>query len=347
MIHVTRPETLTSQPEQHALKRVLAADIGGTNSRFCFVETDGCHTINMGPTFTMSTRQPGVSSFEQYWSLVQQSAPAGFFRTGNVDAIALAVAGTVSGQSALLPNIDWNIEPGDLPSEPPLFLINDFTAQGYALLVKSERNNLSLIRGGSPAADGSTAVVGAGTGLGHCVLHPTEEAGLVAPKEGNPGTHRLIFGSESGHAVFPFQGEEEMALAKRWIKLAGKPWLSNDDVVSGPGAASLNQCLSGKNETAAEILSREDTDIVSWFSRFYARACRNYCLAVFPVKELVISGGIAAKNPHLVSSKDFTESFNDAGDYSPLFENISILLNMNQSLGLRGAAVYAARQFSP
>ena len=123
----------------------------------------------------------------------------------------------------------------------------------------------------------------------------------------------------------------------------GKNWLSGDDVVTGSGAAFLHEALTGVTASPAEALARQpqESDTCAWFARFYARACRNYCLAMFPVEALIVSGGIAAKNPHLIQSASFTAEFNDGRAYRHLLERVPIYLNEDQALGLRGAAIHA------
>ena len=129
---------------------------------------------------------------------------------------------------------------------------------------------------------------------------------------------------------------------------SGKAWLSGDDVVTGAGAALLHESLTGTALSPAEALSPQPSDSAtcSWFSRFYARACRNYCLAMYPVEALIVSGGIAAKNPHLVESPSFIEEFNDGRSYRHLLERVPIYLNEDQSLGMRGAAIHAWLELS-
>ena len=56
---------------------------------------------------------------------------------------------------------------------------------------------------------------------------------------------------------------------------------------------------------------------------------------------LGITGGIAAKNPHLIESPAFIDEFNDGRAYRQMLERVPIYLNEDQSLGLRGAAIHA------
>jgi len=311
--------------------RILAADIGGTNARFAEADTDGAQTLSLGPVFSFSTRQSDVRSFGQFWDLFSRLAPKEMANVSAFDGVSLAIAGSVEGRTAVLPNIDWNLSEKETRAFPHLFLLNDFVAQGFAMTLDGALAGLEVVRNGEESDAGCIALVGAGTGLGHCALYPQQNGGF------------LVAGSEAGHATFAFQGKREKAIEQKWLKQTGKEWLSNDDVVSGPGAARLNACIDGKAVTPAEALTDESGDTAALFARFYGRACRNYCLSVFPVRCLVLSGGVATGNPHLLRSSAFLESFDDGRDYRSKLSRIPIRLNTDPSAGIRGAALYAAK----
>lgn len=318
-------------------KRILAADIGGTNARFAAAAVDETGRVELGEVFQIDTKQPGVSSFSDFWARFTEEAPGELADSDTFDAVSLAVAGPVNGQSAELTNIDWNIRAEETGFFKKLFLLNDFLAQGHALAIPGAMALLETIREGKPDKQGVIALIGAGTGLGHCALHPRNN-----DSERHPSF--LLASSEAGHAIFPFIGPEERELERAWLDRTDKRYLSNDDVVSGRGVVNLHTCLTGKTLPAGEALGDPDSETSRLFSRFYGRACMNYCLSVFPVRCLVISGGVAARNPHLIGCKHFFESFGDAKNYEPLLSRIPIMLNTNQQFGIKGAASFAASQ---
>lgn len=313
---------------------VLAADIGGTHSRFARCEVEAGFRVRRGPVFRMGTRQPGVKSFPAFWDAFRAAAPAALAKAA-VDAIVIAVAGSVADREAVLPNIDWDIRPEDLDGLGRVLLLNDFVAQGYAVAA-SGAHGLEPVRD-APQAEGAMAVIGAGTALGHCALHPR-----TGSAEGELSWR--VAGSEAGHVHFAFHGARELIIAQRMLELSGKPALTNDDVVSGRGAACLHEALTGESRSAAEALAAADSETAAWFARFYARACRHFCLTVFPVSRLVVSGGLAAHNPHLVRSAAFLEEFEDAGEFRDLMRRVPVSLNTDQDIGIRGAAVFAAER---
>jgi glucokinase len=310
--------------------RILAADIGGTNARFAEVEITGFADIRVSEPAVFPTWSESIDSFEHLLEHYAGSQPPGSPGLEDYDALAMAMAGAVSGRRATLPNIPWDI---DLTSSRPvehIYLLNDFIAQAHAYLDPDVFDRLDLIRPGPGAGSGSIVIVGAGTGLGHAALKSVRG-------------DRIVIGSEAGHASFSFNGKAERKIEASLLARSGKAWVSGDDVVSGSGAALIHEALTGEAVSPAEALAegKSESDTCAYFSRFYARACRNYCLAMHPAEALVVSGGIAAKNPHLVESDSFMDEFNDARSYRHLMERIPIYLNRDEMLGIKGAAIHA------
>jgi glucokinase len=311
-------------------KRILAADIGGTNSRFADVRISGLSDIVMSEPVVFPSWSESIDSFDQLLEHYSRNRPHGSPAISDYDALAIAIAGAVTGKRATLPNLPWDI---DLTASEPVntvFLLNDFFAQAHGYLDPDVFDRLRLVRSGSATGPGSIAIVGAGTGLGHAALKPVS---------GN----RIVIGSESGHATFSFHGRSEREIEASLLARSGKSWLSGDDVVSGSGASMIHASLAGTAVSPAEALLKQDPEssVCKYFSRFYARACRNYCVTMHPVEALIVSGGIAAKNPHIIESESFIEEFNDARSYRHLLKRIPIYINQDQALGIKGAAIHA------
>jgi glucokinase len=313
--------------------RILAADIGGTNARFAEVTVNGPSSITLSEPVVFPTWSETIDSFDRLLEHYRETRPAGTPAPEDCDAIAIAIAGAVSGKRATLPNIAWDIDLSVSRPVENIFLLNDFFAQAHAYLDETVFDRLQLVRPGPGTGPGSIAIVGAGTGLGH--------AALKAVTGG-----RIVIGSENGHATFSFHGEDERKIESWMLARSGKSWLSGDDVVSGSGVAMIHESLTGDAVSPGEALRRKQgrSPTQDYYSRFYARACRNYCLAIHPVESLVITGGIAAKNPHIIHSDAFIQEFNDGRSYRHLFEKIPIYLNRDETLGIKGAAIHAWRE---
>lgn len=315
--------------------KILAADVGGTNARFAAVELDDLSSISMGEAFIFPTDSESVHSLSDLLAYFSRQAPEEIADLASYDSISIGVAGAVVGGTATLPNISWDIDLSSVDSAHTLFLLNDFHAQASAFLDPELVERLQIVRPGPGFGPGSVAIVGAGTGLGHATVMPVKDHYVVVP-------------SEAGHATFCFQGREEKAIEQFFIERKKKSWISNDDVVSGSGAALLYEYLSGNVVSPAQALSIYSAvpEVAQTFARFYARVCRNYCLTMHPVERLIISGGIAAKNPHLLESDVFASEFNDAAHYRHLMERIPVCLNRDQGIGIKGAAIHAFLQQS-
>ncbi len=313
-----------------AALNILAADIGGTNARFAEVRIDGLSRVKVAEPVIFPTVSESIDSFAGLLEHYAQTRPPGSPALEEYDALAIAIAGAVSGKRATLPNIPWDIDLGASLPVRNAFLLNDFYAQAHAYLDPAIFDNLRLLRPGPGMGPGSIAVVGAGTGLGHAALKSYRGS-------------RVVLGSEAGHCAFAFHGEDERRIEASMMARRGKTWLSGDDVVTGSGVAFLHEALTGESVSPGEALAprAEETPTCRYFSRFYARACRNFCLAMYPVEALIITGGIAAKNPHIVQSHSFSDEFNDGRSYRHLLERVPIYLNEDQALGMRGAAIHA------
>lgn len=312
--------------------KILAADIGGTNSRFAGVEIHGLSDITMAEPVIFPTWSEEVESFSQLLEFYSGHRPGDSLAIEDCDALSIAIAGAVSGKRATLPNIAWDIDLATTKSLKKSFLLNDFFAQAHAYMESDIFDRLRLVRPGPGSGPGSIAIVGAGTGLGHASLRPE-------------GGERIVISSEAGHATFSFHDDEERRIESSMLARSGKAWLSGDDVVTGSGIPLIHEALTGKSVSPAQAL-QPGSPTCDYYARFYARACKNYCLTMFPVETLVVSGGIAAKNPHIIESDAFISEFNDGRSYRHLLERIPIYLNEDQSLGIKGAAIHAWQQLA-
>ncbi len=314
---------------------ILAADIGGTNARFARVRIEGLGSIEMSEPVVFPTWSESIASFDQLLEHYSAHRPPDTPDVDRFDALAIAIAGAVSGQRATLPNIAWDIDLGVLRAVRNGFLLNDFSAQAHGFMDPGVFDRLHRVRSGPGAGPGSIAIVGAGTGLGHAAL------------KGHEG-RRIVLTSEAGHTTFAFHGEHERAIEDAMLARSGRRWLSSENVVSGSGAALLHEALTGRAVPPAEALRRQqpESETCRYFARFYARVCRNYCLSIFPVEALVISGGVAAKNPHLLEAPAFLDEFNDQHAFRHLLERIPVYLNRDETIGIKGAAIHAWLQLA-
>jgi glucokinase len=318
------------------MQRILAADIGGTHSRFGFFElaagVDEPHLLGI-------VRMPTQAS-ESLAALLELlfSEPRPF-AARSCDLAVLAVPGPVQGRFCRPPNIKWDIDLNDITTVGLArgALLNDFAAQAFASRspAAQDAHVLQAGRSGDQAAAGGTvAVIGAGTGLGHCALVSDGRGGHLAVP------------SEAGHVAFPFVGDSEHAYGEHVRRATSLAYCHGDAVVSGPGLSRLHAFLTGEELPPAVLAPRLERfpQTVEWFARFYARACRNYALAVLALGGVHVCGGVAAKSPILVRHPAFLEEFRLSPSHHGLLAGLPVLLNTNEDSGVFGAALFGAQR---
>ena len=260
------------------MKNILAADIGGTNSRFAHFRTTPDDGLELVGVKWLSTTE--AKSFGQ---LLEQLQASDFtLSPETADIAVIAAAGPVEhGSYCAPPYISWDIDlkkgtNGKLSRDA--YLINDFVAQAYAC-----RSSVGLaarpILPGKPLADGVIGVLGAGTALGKATLVPV------------PGYGFLALPSEGGHACFPFITEQEFAFQKFYQDKSGQNHITGNLVVSGQGLRYLHWFLSGDDleppQVSALFSEEKGTETLAWAAKFFGRTCRDYAL-----ESLTTGGGV-------------------------------------------------------
>lgn len=305
--------------------RLLASDIGATNSRFAIFEAKNAD-LSLKDQICLPT-QESASIHDLMNQLHALNADMDVKR---FERVVLAVPGPISRGTALLPNVPWNIHLEELPRT--VFMLNDFAAQAYACLSPISAD-ARRIKGNSHMPSGSMAVIGAGTGIGFALAIP--------PDDEHPAA--LVVPSELCHAMFPFAGEREEEFRLFLLKQCDRPYLTPDLVVSAKGLERIHQFLSGERLEAAEIASLRPPETVSMYAALFARICRQYCLAVMPTGGLFITGGVAIKNPLFVDNSVFLSEFTSNSVLSSYLDSLQIRLFTRLDTGLWGAAYYALK----
>jgi glucokinase len=311
------------------MKSILAADIGGTNSRFAHFQIDRNGTLELVTTKWLPTTE--ADSFPQ---LLEQLRSSDFSRAiDQADIAVIAVAGPVENRTYCAPPyISWDIDLTRKEIEkilPRTVLINDFVAQAYACrspVGKSARPVLA----GKIVAGGTIGVLGAGTALG--------KASLIQI----PGQGTLALPSEGGHAYFPFTSPREFSFQEFYQQKSGEKHITGNLVVSGRGLRYLHWFLSGEDLEPPVVAAgfTLESETLAWFAKFFARVCRDYALEVLALGGLYIAGGVAAENPEILAHPDFRDEFLDSPTMGHLLVNIPVFLIDNQDSGLWGAAFH-------
>jgi glucokinase len=308
-------------------KTILAADIGGTNSRFAWFQTDGPEDLEMKGKLWLPTKE--AESFAQ---LLSQLRGSGFaLAPERADMVVIAAAGPVEkGCYCAPPYIDWEIDllkPDISDLLQRAVLINDFVAQAYAC--KSPIGDAArCMLPGEAVSDGTIGVLGAGTALGKAILVPLPGGGF----------HALP--SEGGHAYFPFLTDREVAYQRFYQENSGERHIVANLIVSGRGLSFLHWFLTGERRTPEEVSAHgldPESETLAWAARFYGRLCRDFALDVLASGGLYIAGGVAARNPGILLHEAFRREFQDSPTMGRLLAEIPVFLVDNMDSGLWGA----------
>ena len=311
---------------------MLAADIGGTNSRFSMFSVEGRKPVYKCGVVISSKEE----EFSHLLNKLFTCWPVEWTELARVSEVVFAAAGPVRDGRIEMTNADFAVDEEQIQSFFPdaeVRLMNDFEAQAWACLSPVFETAERLLPGAgseAPVFSGlaPVAVVGAGTGLGAAWLMPGEDPRVLP--------------SEAGHMSFPFdiRNEEERAFA---AFLAGESSIlpTAGHVLSGSGLAKLHEFFTGTAEdpayfTAAMTFAESDT--CRLFARFYGRFCRMAALSLLP-QAVVIAGGVAEKTPCLVRHEEFAREFvRAAGAHGEFLNRVPVWLNRHPQSGLWGAA---------
>ncbi|ANQ85473.1 putative glucokinase [Azoarcus olearius] len=310
--------------------RILAADIGGSQSRLLLAELEGeaWRTLRRH-TFP----SPDFASVEALLD--------GFLAGGEaVAAACLAVAGPVASQRVALTNLPWIVDAAALATRFGLRqvrIVNDFAAQAHGLPAL-DADGICTLQAGAPVADGLRALMGAGTGLGVALL-------------AGPDAHPRALPSEGGHADFAPRNAEEMALVQDLLPRHGR--ISLETLLCGRGLERLYRRAAGLADDAPAsaraigeaALAGEPAarDAVALFGRLLGAAAGNLALTSLALGGVYLSGGITPKLLPLLRDGGLREAFCDKPPMRALMERIPLHVVTDELLGLKGAAQLAAR----
>ena len=322
-----RINTQERGPHLVSTKRILCADIGGTNSRLGHFGTDPAGNLSVVETKWFRTEE--AASFGHLIRLLRESEFQ--LMPGDADIVVIAVAGPVErGVYSAPPLIPWEVDITNAWTDYGFkrsILINDFVAQAYATRTIAGQSARGILTG-HIIPMGTVGVIGAGTGLG--------KAMLVSDSNGR----YIAIPSEGAHAVFPFVSQDEFRFHEFLIQELGEEYITANSVVSGKGLTLVHQFLTGEKLEPQDVMARctLNCDTLIWASRFYGRACRNFALEGLCIGGIYIAGGIAAKLPQLVTHNAFSWEFRSSKTMGRILAQIPVALMSDEESGLWGAA---------
>jgi glucokinase len=323
---------------------ILAADMGGTKTLTGLFRRGGdrpeLQVVREFATLDFDSLDEILTTFMEETGV------------GRIEAVAVGVAGPVTGLVARLTNVPWlaDLSPlADRLAGVPVELLNDLEAMAYAVPVL-EPEELVILQDGMPSPTGNAALIAAGTGLGEALLHNVD--GRFMPSA-----------SEGGHADFSARTPREFALAQELARIHGR--VDVERVVSGPGLVNLFRFTHGGGplESACEALP-PDLDLVElpaaistaaldgrceqcgealdMFVEAYGAEAGNLALRSVATAGIYVGGGIAPKILPALQDGRFMDAFLDKAPMSDLLRTVPVMVIRNPAAGLLGAAVRAA-----
>lgn len=320
---------------------VLAGDVGGTKTLLALAELDGTGVKLLEEERFPSPEYAGLAEIVAEF-LARVRTP--------VAAACFGVPGAVLDGSCNTPNLPWVLTERELAAAtgvPAVRLINDFAAAAVGVLAAPSAS-LATLQHGTPAAHGTMAVLGAGTGLGQALLLWDGRRYRVHPTEG-------------GHGGFAPEGELQRELLA-WLE-ASFDTVSVERVVSGPGLARIYEFLVGRGvPTSAEVarsVEQEDPGAViaahalartdpaceqalDLFAAAFGAEAGNLALRSLATGGVYVAGGIAPKILPKLQDGTFLEAFSRKGRMSDLVRTIPVAVVLEERTGLLGAALEAA-----
>jgi len=324
---------------------ILAGDIGGTKSNLALMEKKGDHLrivfLHRYPNHEYTRFEDIIQDFLGRGRDFLSASPL-----GKVQAAGFGVAGPVIGRGVRITNLSWGIDADVLERQlgtRHIVLLNDLEATGYSLACLAPED-LCPLNEGSPALQGTQALIAAGTGLGEAILNWNGGRYIVAPSEG-------------GHADFAPRTEKEIELL-RYLKTLHK-FISFELIVSGRGFLTLHEFLNPRvrhpsfdepgADPAPEItrLGLEGScpvcvETLDLFVTLYGAEAGNLALKALARGGVFVAGGIAPKIlPKMQSGKFFT-AFCEKEKFQELLSHVPIHIVLNEEAPLLGAAAEAA-----
>lgn len=318
---------------------VLVGDIGATTCRLALARIEGERLLELGArTELPSAEHEGLGAVVARYLETIEHRPS---------RAVLGVAAPVRAGRARFANLPWDVSADRLARRtglPDVRLLNDFEVVCHALPLLGAGDFVEL-HSGTEEPEGTVALLGAGTGLGH---------GFVTRAGGDARVHS----SEGGHVDFGPRSPTQDALL-RWLRQR-RGRVSYEHVVSGPGLGDIYRFLidtgraDAEPETADRLEAEDPPAVISArgldgtdsacrraleiFVSAYGAQAGNFALAVQATGGVYLGGGIAPKILPALRGDRFRRAFLDKGKMSRLVESIPVRVITDGDAGLIGAA---------
>lgn len=326
---------------------ILSGDLGGTKTLLQINQVQAGESIPSSvPLLEQRFASADYESFDALLTAFLQTA-----RDQGLEDIASACIGVAGplGQgkaqgTARVTNLPWVLEEAALAkrfSIPHVQLINDFSAVGYGLELLEDADLLTL-QAGEAVPQAPRALIGAGTGLGEGLLIWQNGAYTVLPSEG-------------GHVDFAPTDALQRALLEYLSQRQAR--VSYENLVSGKGLLTLYQFLVFHHGHAPSSIVSEPAAVteaaaagddlaqeaIRLFVKIYGAQAGNLALTCLAAGGVYVAGGVAPRIKDCMTEGGFMQAFLAKAPMQDLLARIPVYLVLDTAVGLKGAALVAAR----
>jgi glucokinase len=308
---------------------VLLADIGATRARFAVLSQARIEHLRI---FACADFSGPAAAARAY--LTQLGAQK------DLREAAFALAAPIDGETLVMVNLPWRIEPRSLQSElnlDRLTIVNDLAAVALSLS-RLDARNLHQI-GGSNAPDESAAraVIGIGTGLGVAAAIRI-------------GTRWRAVASEAGHATLAAEDDEQAQLVALLRQQLGH--VSAEQALSGPGLVNLYRATAKSRAASPEPLTPEAivalarakecalcTSAVETFAQWLGSVAGNVVLTFDAWGGVYLAGGLVNEIREWLETHEFRIRFAAKGRFQARLDRVPVLLIAHPTPALVGLQV--------
>ena len=314
------------------MRRIAAADVGGTHARFALAAIEGGRVVDLGEPVTVKTSE--FASFQHAWQefgrRIEEPLP---------NELAIAFAGPVGGEVLKLTNNPWVIRPALMQEKlgvERFVIVNDFAAIGHAVAgldgpayrhVCGPERNLP--------ETGVVSIVGPGTGLG--------VASLLKRADGHD-----VIATEGGHIDWaPLDPLEDRILEHLRANFRR---VSVERLVSGRGLLNIYEALGtiekrpftlrDEKDLWAAALSGSDTLAAAALDHLcliFGAAAGDFALAQ-GAHAVVLAGGLGLRLVDHLPRSGFRDRFIAKGRFERMMDEMPVKVIVHPQPGLFGAA---------
>jgi glucokinase len=314
------------------MRRIAAADVGGTHARFALAAIDGGRVVDLREPVTVKTSE--FASFQHAWQefgrRIEEPLP---------NELAIAFAGPVGGEVLKLTNNPWVIRPALMREKlgvERFVIVNDFAAIGHAV---AGLDGAAYRHVCGPERDlpetGVVSIVGPGTGLG--------VASLLKRADGHD-----VIATEGGHIDWaPLDPLEDRILEHLRANFRR---VSVERLVSGRGLLNIYEALGTIEKRPFTLRHEKDlwSAALSGSDTLAAAALDHLCLIFGAVAgdfalaqgahAVVLAGGLGLRLVDHLPRSGFRDRFIAKGRFERMMDEMPVKVIVHPQPGLFGAA---------